>query len=397
MAVSITTQKLIWGIFAARCAMCRRKVTWESESGGRSLTGEIAHIVGARTTASRGHVEIAGGRDDPENLLLLCREHHKIVDDNEQEYTVERLQRIRSEFLVWLEGKLAPTQPWSPGVISQYTYLNVPRLDEFAAMRGYKINHDPLGPGTHLSELGYSLNFLMNQYSRVLDKLPMEAHPAANIEFAHDGYVGRIISFERLRFRNKNVPLYRPEGQRPHFTGDLKLDPHIYHKFADWRLVINLNMQWITTSTAYTLVRSSGAGTIFSGFARINRVDLVTKTMHATALAIGLPTSPLDLLISNKPEAEAFDMASLEDDVSKSRSEEWCGAVDACDACGKKFVEGDYMIDGPTVRGGPWGNICASCFLAGDRQLGVGKGQLYKRTEDGWPLVGGYARPLDES
>ncbi|NTT87344.1 hypothetical protein [Tabrizicola fusiformis] len=154
-----------------------------------------------------------------------------------------------------------------------------------------------------------------------------------------------------------------------------------------------------------TLVRSSGAGTLFSGFARVNRVDLEAKTMHATALAIGLPTSPLDVLISNKPEAKAFDMASFEDfdmasfedDVSKSRSGEWFGAVDACDACGKLFVEGDYMIDGPVVRDGPWGNICASCFLSGDRQLGVGKGQLYKRTADGWPLVGGYARPLDES
>ncbi|NTT86621.1 HNH endonuclease [Tabrizicola fusiformis] len=253
MTVSVITQKMIWGLFAARCAICRKKLAWESKPGGRSLIGEIAHIVGAKLSASRGRAHIAGDRNDPENLLLLCRDHHKIVDDNEEEYTVERLRQIRSDFLSWLEGQLTPAQRWSAGVISQYTYLNVPRLDEFAVMRGYQIRHVRMEPATHLSELGFGLNRLMSQYHKVLDNLPMEAHPAEKIEFAHDGYVGRIVSFDRLRFRNRNVPLYRPEGQVTPFTGDLDLDPHIYHAFADWRLVININPKWITTSTAYTL------------------------------------------------------------------------------------------------------------------------------------------------
>ena len=396
MVVNITTQKLVWGIFAARCAMCRHKVIWESESGGRALIGEIAHIVGAKLKAARGLGVIAGDRDDAENLLLLCREHHKIIDDNEEEYTVERLRQIRSEYLKWLEGQLTSAQPWSASAISQYTYLNVPRLDEFAVMRGYQIRHEPVSLGTHLSELGYNLNLLMSQYRRVLETLPLEAHQADRIEFAHDGYIGKIISFERLRFRNKNVPLYRPEGRTTSFTGNLELDPHIYHKFSDWRLIIIIDPQWITTSTAYTLVRSGGAGSLFSGFVRISGVDLESKTMNATGLAIGLPTSPLDPLIHGAGGGNAVNMASFEDDLTKSRSEEWCGDVEACDACSKMFLEGDYMIDGPTVRDGPWGNICESCFLAGDRQLGIGKGQLYRRTMNGWPLVGGYARPPDK-
>jgi hypothetical protein len=256
MGVNVTTQKLVWGIFAARCAMCRNKVVWESGTGGRSLTGEIAHIVGAKLDAARGRAAISVDRDDAENLLLLCRDHHKIIDDNEDEYPPERLHQIRSEYLAWLEGQLTQALPWSAGVISQYTYLNVPRLDEFAALCGYQISHDPVGSGTHLSQLGYDLNRLMGQYRRVLDKLPLEAHRADMIDFAHDGYVGKIISFDRLRFRNKNVPLYRPEGRTTLFTGNLELDPHIYHKFENWRLVVYVDPQWITTSTAYTLVRS---------------------------------------------------------------------------------------------------------------------------------------------
>lgn len=54
------------------------------------------------------------------------------------------------------------------------------------------------------------------------------------------------------------------------------------------------------------------------------------------------------------------------------------------------------MIDGPLHRGGPWGNICEQCFLSGDRQLGVGLGQLFKKTPTGWSMVGGYPEALTD-
>lgn len=396
MAIGQTIQKLIWGIFAARCAICRRKVVWESESGGHSLTGEIAHIVGSKRRAARGSVSFSGDRDDPENLMLLCREHHKIVDDNEDEYPVERLHKIRAEYLAWLETQLTPAQLWSAGAISQYTYLNVPRLDEFAATLGYQIRHQSVPSETHLSELNYELNRLMEQYRQVLSGLTLETRPADQIAFVHEGYIGQVVSFERLRFRNRNVPMYRPEGQSTNFTGNLELDPHIYHSFADWRMVVNVDLRWITTNTAYGLVRSSGAGTLLSGFARLTAVDHESQTMLATGLAIGTPKSILDQKPSVEPVQEPVDMSIFEDDVTKSRQGQWTGSVQSCDGCGKIFVEGDYMVDGPLQRGGPWGNICQNCFLAGDRRLGVGYGQLFKKTEDGWPMVGGYAEPHDE-
>lgn len=393
MAVSSTTQKLIWGVFAARCSICHSKVVWESAAGGRSLIGEIAHIVGAKRGAARGQTAFEGDRDSPDNLMLLCRMHHKIIDDNEVEYPVERLREIRKEYLTWLEAQLTPAQRWLADIVSQYTYLNVPRLDEFAAKRGYQIEHEPVLGTTHLSELNYNLNYLMAQYHRVLDSLPMDSVPLDQIGFAHEGYVGQIVSFERLRFRNRNVPLYRPEGQTTAFTGDLSLDPHIYHAFPNWRLAINIDLRWITTNTAYGLFRSSGAGSLFSGFVRINAVNFETNTMLATGLAIGLPLSDFDRVREvETPAIAPIDMAQFEDDITKSRQEEWQGTVNSCDGCGKIFIEGDYMVDGPLLRGGPWGNICEHCFLKGDRLLGVGFGQIFRKTASGWPMVGGYPR-----
>lgn len=144
-------------------------------------------------------------------------------------------------------------QRWSASIISQYTYLNVPRLDEFAATLGFQVRHHPIPGTTHLSELNYELNYLMEQYRRVIENLPMESVLVDKIGFAHEGYVGQVVSFERLRFRNRNVPLYRPEGQMTSFTGNLKYDPHIYHAFPDWRFVINIDLRWITTNAAYGL------------------------------------------------------------------------------------------------------------------------------------------------
>lgn len=395
MPVSPRTQKLIWGMFAGRCAMCRESVLWKGETGSTSLVGEIAHIVGAKASAARGRSQPIGGRDEPENLMLLCRQDHKIVDDNEVEYPPERLHKIRSDYLAWLQGQLAQAHPWSIG-IRQYAYLNVPRLDELAALMGYRIPHEPLEGGKHLSSLDYDLNYLIDRFRTTLERLPLETIAADDIHFAHEGYIGQAVSFDRLRFRTRNIPQFRPMAGETRFTGSLEHDPHIYHPFPEWRFVINVDPRWITTDTAYGLFRPSGGSSVLSGFARINSVDYERNTMVATGLALGLPPSFMDQrprAVADTPERAPIDLAHLEDDVTKALGRTWIGNVPSCQVCGKIFSDGDYMVDGPPKRGGPWGNICEACFLAGDRRLGNGYGQLYRKQGGEWLMVGGYPVP----
>jgi hypothetical protein len=391
--VSQRIQKLVWGMFAGRCAICRQSLVWKGQRGNSSLTGEIAHIIGAKPSAARGRAQPIGGRDDPDNLILLCREHHKVIDDNEGEYPPERLQAIKSDYLSWLEGQLAEAQTWSLN-ISQYSYLNVPRLDEFAALLGYRIKHEPLETGAYLSSLGYDLNYLMNRFRTTLESMPIRAIPAEEIEFPHEGYIGQIVSFERLRFRTKNLPEHRPKVGPTNFSGSLDRDPHIYHAFPHWRFVINVDPRWITTATAYGLFRPPGGSSVLSGFARINSVDYENGTMTTTGLAIGLPPSVLDKA-KGTDQRDSIDLAQFEDDETKAQGGIWHGTVDSCQVCGRVFEEGDYMIDGPPSRGGPWANICGACFLAGDRRLGSGYGQLYRKSGPRWLMVGGNHRPTD--
>src|SRR3990167_2671743 len=107
MAISERTAKIIWGQCAARCCICKKDVLFESEGAVASLIGEIAHIVGERPGASRGNSPLSlEERNEPENLLLLCRDHHKIIDDDPQSYSVDRLHRIKEEHISWIAASL---------------------------------------------------------------------------------------------------------------------------------------------------------------------------------------------------------------------------------------------------------------------------------------------------
>jgi hypothetical protein len=73
-----------------------------------SVVGDEAHIIGEKLLAARGHLGV--GRDDLDdydNLLLLCKVHHKLVDDQPETYPVERLRKMKADHERWLRDTLA--------------------------------------------------------------------------------------------------------------------------------------------------------------------------------------------------------------------------------------------------------------------------------------------------
>jgi len=64
----------------------------------KTILSNIAHIVAQSEDGPRGKYPLPiTERDNESNLLLLCERHHKIIDDQPQRYTVERLRQFKED------------------------------------------------------------------------------------------------------------------------------------------------------------------------------------------------------------------------------------------------------------------------------------------------------------
>lgn len=97
MSLTHKTRLLIWSRSGYRCAKCERELfVDEVDTDDPSLVGDIAHIVAEKEDGPRGKSPLTHQqRNLFSNLLLLCKEHHKVVDDNEAKYTVEFLTEMK--------------------------------------------------------------------------------------------------------------------------------------------------------------------------------------------------------------------------------------------------------------------------------------------------------------
>jgi hypothetical protein len=79
------------------------------------VLSEIAHIVARKTDGPRGHDPLPlDERDRFENLILLCEEHHHVVDSQPQFYSVARLTQFKHDH----EDHIARTLERSKALVS---------------------------------------------------------------------------------------------------------------------------------------------------------------------------------------------------------------------------------------------------------------------------------------
>ena len=101
---------------AGRCQFegCNKNLFIEGLTLKRGYFGNIAHNVASSPEGPRGDKATSSMlSDDVDNLLLLCHEHHKLVDDNPEEFTEARLREMKQKHekmiashcdLIWKES-----------------------------------------------------------------------------------------------------------------------------------------------------------------------------------------------------------------------------------------------------------------------------------------------------
>jgi len=73
-----------------------------------AVVGDECHIIAAERSGPRGmHTNRdEKGIDCHSNLVIMCKVHHKQIDDQFHEFTVERLREIKRQHELWVAEKL---------------------------------------------------------------------------------------------------------------------------------------------------------------------------------------------------------------------------------------------------------------------------------------------------
>lgn len=109
MSIGNRDRKLLWGRSGNLCAKCRREVVAErTATDAESVVGDEAHIAAQSPEGPRyGQLAAGVGVDSYDNLILLCRIDHKIVDDQPGHYTVDVLLEMKAKHEQWVRSRLA--------------------------------------------------------------------------------------------------------------------------------------------------------------------------------------------------------------------------------------------------------------------------------------------------
>lgn len=103
MAITDKTRKTLWARSGNRCAMCRTELVAERNEQDKSLNiGDECHIVSEQSKGPRHVADYGKDFDDYDNLILLCKNHHRIVDELWETYSIDLLRTVKINHENWI-------------------------------------------------------------------------------------------------------------------------------------------------------------------------------------------------------------------------------------------------------------------------------------------------------
>ena len=117
MAITDKARKLLWGKSGNRCAICRVSLSvGKSDSFDETLIGEECHIISKSKQGPRYEEKENFNYDSYENLVLLCRNHHSLIDQQCETYKTELVRTIKRNHEKWVSEKLHDNKKKPTGI-----------------------------------------------------------------------------------------------------------------------------------------------------------------------------------------------------------------------------------------------------------------------------------------
>jgi hypothetical protein len=108
VTIGVKALKTLWGRAGGLCSICKKTVFEDDiNAPDPTLIGENCHIVAEADTGPRADPTMPiEERNAYLNLILCCRNDHKIIDTQLTTYTVEVLHKIKGEHEAWVRDQL---------------------------------------------------------------------------------------------------------------------------------------------------------------------------------------------------------------------------------------------------------------------------------------------------
>jgi hypothetical protein len=235
--ISLKTHKMLWGRAANICAFpnCKKAlVVDETETDDPSIIGEEAHMVGQKESGPRGISSLnEEERDKYSNLILLCRNHHKVVDDQDRTYPVEKLKEFKENHEKWVlqnlitdkkkikEDELYATyiehfinatdlhnwNNWTSWMLGSSESFPKERFNELEELSNYIVGR--IWPGRYIKLERALINFknVLNDLISVFNKYSDERPKSFGIQRFYRHYNGKEIYSQVLEKYNYHVAL----------------------------------------------------------------------------------------------------------------------------------------------------------------------------------------------
>lgn len=126
MSVSKKDSKRLWAKSGNRCAICKNELIVSNGGGEDLIIGEECHIVSSKPNGPRYEKGLLN-YDKYENLILLCCNHHKEIDDplNIEKYSKYELYKIKENHELWFKNVCRTKGSYLQLITSGFEFLNL--------------------------------------------------------------------------------------------------------------------------------------------------------------------------------------------------------------------------------------------------------------------------------